>query len=675
MTDAIPEADQLEPLLALSRACGADPAVVLAGGGNTSVKADGTIYVTASGTALATVGPADFVPMDATRLRAVLEGDLPADPREREELLNRRIRGCVLEPWRHPKPSIECILHALIPAAFVVHTHPAEANTLSCCVRGRELAAELFGDDLLWQDYADPGHGLAAALREGIADWSARTGRAYPPAILIQNHGLFAAAETADGIRQVMDRILGGRVAERAGGRAEPFGPVTRLEPEEAARQLLLLAPALRGLLSETPRRAVVRFDDDPDVLRLAGAEGGEAATEAGPLGPDHIAYAGSFPLWFDPVPGEAADQLVPRLREAIESHRARRGFLPTIVLARGLGLFAAGPSVREAETARAVYRNVIDVAAGAQRLGGIHGMSDAGRRFVEGWETEGYKAAAARAAPLPRAAGRVALVTGAAQGFGLEIARALVREGACVLLGDINAEGARAAARTLSDDYGAGRAGGAGLDVADARSLREAVRLAVRLWGGLDLLVANAGVLRAGSVLSQSEDEIDFVTAVNYKGYVLSVQAVAPVMAVQHAARPETWSDIIQVNSKSGLAGSNRNFAYAGSKFGGIGLTQSFALELVDSGIKVNAVCPGNFYDGPLWSDPENGLFVQYLRAGKVPGATTVEDVRRAYEARSPIHRGCTAEDVMHAILYLMDQQFETGQALPVTGGQIMLH
>jgi len=126
-------------------------------------------------------------------------------------------------------------------------------------------------------------------------------------------------------------------------------------------------------------------------------------------------------------------------------------------------------------------------------------------------------------------------------------------------------------------------------------------------------------------------------VTGVNYKGYFNCVQKAAGVLAVQHTARPSYTSDIIQINSKSGLVGSNRNSAYAGSKFGGIGLTQSFALELIEDGIKVNAVCPGNFFDGPLWSDPENGLFVQYLRSGKVPGAKTIGDVRRAYEARIP--------------------------------------
>ena len=144
--------------------------------------------------------------------------------------------------------------------------------------------------------------------------------------------------------------------------------------------------------------------------------------------------------------------------------------------------------------------------------------------------------------------------------------------------------------------------------------------------------------------------------------------------MKIQYKYAPSEYFDIVQVNSKSGLEGSNKNFAYAGSKFGGIGLVQSFALELVEFNIKVNAVCPGNFLDGPLWSDPEKGLFVQYLNSGKVPGAKTVDDVRKAYEAKVPMNRGCFPHDVAVAIMYCMEQKYETGQAIPVTGGQVML-
>ena len=163
-------------------------------------------------------------------------------------------------------------------------------------------------------------------------------------------------------------------------------------------------------------------------------------------------------------------------------------------------------------------------------------------------------------------------------------------------------------------------------------------------------------------------------ITAVNYTGFFICVKAVVPVMKLQHRWNPRHFMDIVQINSKSGLAGSNRNFAYAGGKFGGIGLVQSFALELVEDNIKVNAICPGNFFEGPLWSDPETGLFVQYLRAGKVRGARTIEDVKRFYEEKVPMKRGTRVEDVMRALFAIVEQLYETGQAVPVTGGQVML-
>ena len=192
--------------------------------------------------------------------------------------------------------------------------------------------------------------------------------------------------------------------------------------------------------------------------------------------------------------------------------------------------------------------------------------------------------------------------------------------------------------------------------------------------FGAVDVFISNAGVLRAGSLDDLTPEQFDFVTSINYKGYFNCAKAVSPVMKAAAACDEAYFADIIQVNSKSGLRGSKANYAYAGSKFGGVGLTQSFALELAPFRIKVNSICPGNYYDGPLWSDPENGLFVQYLRAGKVPGAASVEDVRQYYLAQVPMRKGCTPEDVTRAILYAIEQTGETGQAIPVTGGQVML-
>ncbi len=276
---------------------------------------------------------------------------------------------------------------------------------------------------------------------------------------------------------------------------------------------------------------------------------------------------------------------------------------------------------------------------------------------------------------PRPgRAAGKVAIVTGAAQGFGLEIAIDLADQGGSVVLADMNIELAEKAAARINEKNGKGAALAVKVNVTDGNSVADAVLATVKCFGGFDLFLANAGVLKAESVKTQTEKDFDFVGAVNYKGYFLCAQKAALVLAAQHSARPGRLSDIIQINSKSGLVGSNKNGAYAGSKFGGIGLTQSFAMELIEDGIKVNSICPGNFFDGPLWSDPANGLFAQYLRTGKVPGAKTVEDVKKFYEAKVPMGRGCRTADVMKAIYYIMEQEYETGQAIPVTGGQVML-
>jgi NAD(P)-dependent dehydrogenase (short-subunit alcohol dehydrogenase family) len=325
------------------------------------------------------------------------------------------------------------------------------------------------------------------------------------------------------------------------------------------------------------------------------------------------------------------------------------------------------------------VFEDLMKVSFHTRAFGGPRFLSPSEIEFIDTWEVESYRRSVSRgAASRGRLEGRTALVTGAAQGFGKGIAEGLFRESANVVLVDLNAQAGRALEAALNAqavDAGVPhRALFVAADVTSSPSLEAVALECTRAFGGLDLLVSNAGVLRAGSLEEMTPESFDFVTRVNYTGYFLSVKALSPLMKLQHRFRPAWMTDIVQINSKSGLAGSNRNFAYAGGKFGGIGLTQSFALELVEHGIKVNAVCPGNFFEGPLWSDPEKGLFVQYLRAGKVPGAKTVEDVRRHYESRVPMGRGCRVEDVVRAILYIVEQEYETGQAVPVTGGQVML-
>ncbi len=268
------------------------------------------------------------------------------------------------------------------------------------------------------------------------------------------------------------------------------------------------------------------------------------------------------------------------------------------------------------------------------------------------------------------RLAGKITIVTGAAQGFGKGIAEELYKEGATVIIADMNQPLAEQVAKEMGE-----RAVAIPVNVSDEESVAALVQQTVEKFGGLDIMMANAGVVRSGPLATFEKKDMEFVTSINYIGLFLSCKYAAMIMEAQHEADPDAMFDIIAMSSKSGLEGSNKNFAYAGSKFGTIGLVQSWALELAAYNVKVNAICPGNYLDGPLWSDPEKGLFVQYLQAGKVPGAKTVEDVRRFYEAKVPMNRGCLPVDVARAVMYCVEQKYETGQAIPVTGGQVMLN
>jgi len=269
----------------------------------------------------------------------------------------------------------------------------------------------------------------------------------------------------------------------------------------------------------------------------------------------------------------------------------------------------------------------------------------------------------------------KIAIVTGGAQGFGGGIAELLYAQGANVVVADLNEEVGRKMVEKLNSKKQTNQAIFVKANVVSPESVEEMVAATVKQFGGLDVIISNAGILRAGGLDEMTPEIFSLMTDVNYKGYFLCAKYASAVMKIQSQFKDDYFTDIIQINSKSGLKGSNRNFAYAGGKFGGIGLTQSFAMELMPHKIKVNSICPGNFFEGPLWSDPGKGLFVQYLKAGKVPGAEDVEDVKAFYEKQVPAGRGCRVIDVVRAIFYVMEQEYETGQAIPVTGGQNMLN
>jgi len=269
----------------------------------------------------------------------------------------------------------------------------------------------------------------------------------------------------------------------------------------------------------------------------------------------------------------------------------------------------------------------------------------------------------------------KVVIITGGAQGFGAGIADEFFKEGANLVIADENSKIGTALVEKYNSQSKPNQAFFVKTDVSELESVENLVTSTVMHFGGIDVMISNAGILRAGGLDEMTAETFALMTKVNYAGYFNCAKTSAAVMKLQYKYDQNRYFDIIQINSKSGLKGSNKNFAYAGGKFGGIGLTQSFALELMPFNIKVNSICPGNFFDGPLWSHPETGIFIQYLKAGKVPGAKNIEDVKKFYENQVPAGRGCGILDVARAAFYAIEQEYETGQAIPVTGGQNMLH
>jgi len=653
---------EIKELIEISRFYGSDREYVIAGGGNTSFKDDRTIWVKASGQPLAELTEGGLVALSREKLLEISNKRYSDDPVEREDQVKTDLFKSIIDTSRNLRPSVETSLHEMIRYRFIVHLHPTLINGILCSRNAKNITLELFGDRILFLPYTDPGYTLYKKLESEIILWRKKF-QSDPKIIFLENHGVFVGADTTDEIRDIYRDII--TTIEK---KVPQLSDVENLPCNPLMHKIL---PSIRMLLSEG-RPKVIRCRHNTLIAKYYENRK-EFNKISLPLIPDTIVYCKTRYLYIEQT--STPEKTIDSIRYQLPRFKDEYGYLPKVIVIKNMGAFAVDESSQSAETVLDVYEDLIRISHYASQCGGIKFLTPEQVAFIDQWEVENYRRkVAGSGSGENKIANKIAIITGGAQGFGAGIAESLYRLNLNVVIADLNEEAGRAFVTGLKDIKSTGKAVFIKTDVSDPVSVKELVAATVNEFGGLDIMISNAGILKAGGLDEMEPDLFSMTTKINYGGYYHCAKYASEVMRQQNREKPEYFTDIIQINSKSGLRGSNRNFAYAGAKFGGIGLTQSFALELAPFRIKVNSICPGNFYEGPLWSDPKNGLFVQYLKTGKVRGARSVDDVKKFYEDQVPLKRGCKLEDVVKALLYIVDQEYETGQAVPVTGGQVML-
>ena len=652
---------EISELISISKYYGNNKEFAIAGGGNTSYKEIDKIWIKASGQSLAGINEESLVVLDREQLREISRKEYAEDPFTRENQVKDDLMRSTIEPGKNLRPSVETSLHELIAYKFVVHLHPTLINGLLCSRHARNMTQNLFGNKVLFVAYTEPGYTLFKKLEAEILIYREKFAE-DPQIIFLENHGAFVSADSTEEIKNIYSEII-----HKIGEQVKPPGENIELPYNTVMNAVL---PAIRMMLSEENPK-VVRYRHNT-LISMYYKNQQEFHKISLPVIPDQIVYCKTKYLYIEH--SSDSEKILDSFRMQLDHFVKEYGYIPRIIVIKDMGVFAVDENYASAETALDVYEDFIKICYYSSFFGGTKFFSPEESAFIDHWEVEDYRRKVSYGIRSKNnVQNKTAIVTGGAQGFGAGIAEALFKLNMNVIIADLNEEKGQALENRLNATNSSSHAVFVKTDVADPVSVKNLIIHAVKEFGGLDIMVSNAGILKAGGLDEMTPDVFSEITNVNYTGYFLCTKYASEVMKLQNLEKQEYFTDIIQINSKSGLRGSNRNFAYAGSKFGGIGLTQSFALELAPFRIKVNSICPGNFYEGPLWSDPQTGLFVQYLKAGKVTGAKTIDEVRKFYEDLVPLKRGCRLEDVMKALLYVVEQKYETGQVIPVTGGQVM--
>jgi rhamnulose-1-phosphate aldolase/alcohol dehydrogenase len=671
--------DGLDALVYRSNLLGADRSVANQGGGNTSAKGvvvdhagreQRVLWVKGSGTDLATIARGGF---------AALRLDEVEPLRSREAMEDATmvdyLRRCALAPDQ-PRPSIETLLHAFVGAAHVDHTHPDAVIALTSTPNGRSLADEAFGDEAVWLDYQRPGFDMSKRIAELLdANPSAR-------AVLLERHGLVTWGSTAEeAYKSTIEFVARAAEAVDSAG-AGRFGLGGRASVELGESECLALLaqtlPTLRGSLLADADGVVLEVDRSPAAVAFASSARAPEVSQVGAPCPDHLINTKHKPLAvvFDPA-SDGAAELSAAMRRGVEEYGAwyrayyarhvddeTRQFPldpvgPRVTVIPGVGIVTSGLDAGKARTTRDLYHRAIIVEDAADALGGFRSLSEGEAFAVEYWPLERFKLA--QALPPRELSGRVAVITGGASGIGRATARLLASRGAHVVVADLNGDGARDVAEELVATYGTRRGLAVETDVTSEGDVQELIRRTVLEYGGLDVLVASAGLATSAAVTATTLEDWELTYAVLARGYFLAAREAFRVLIEQGRG-----GSIVFVGSKNSLVAGSNAAAYSSAKAAALHLGRCLAEEGGPHGIRVNTVNPDAVIQGSsIWSSD--------WKAERASTYGVSEDeLQTYYQDRTKLGVAVLPEDVAEAIAFFVGPRSEksTGNVVNVDGG-----
>lgn len=665
----------LEQLVYRSNLIGADRSVCNIYGGNTSTKTTvkdfrgrdvEVMYVKGSGSDLGSMQAKHFTGLALEDIRPLIERESMTD----EEMVEY-LGHCMIDS-KHPRASIETLLHAFLPYNHVDHTHPDAIISLCCADNGKELAREIYGDRFVWVPYVRPGFTLSKMIAESVF--------ANPNAelVLMEKHGLVTWGETSEECYTQTIKIINEAEAfiEAHVDEGSLFGGVKHPALAADVRREIVarIMPTLRGAVSDN-KKMILSYDDQEDVLAFVGGANSPELSQVGAACPDHLVHTKVVPLFIDWTPdAEDIDGLKAKLTEGVaaykeqyeqyfESNKNEGDVMfeaaPRVILIPGVGMINTGKSWALSQVSGALYHRAIAVMRGATSLGKFVSLSANESYNVEYWPLELYKLSLAPAET--EFSRKVAFITGGAGGIGSETARRLVSEGAHVVLADLNLEGAQKVAQEINDQYGANRAYALKMDVTDEAAVQSAYAEVAVQYGGVDIIVNNAGLATSSPFDETSLKEWNLNMNVLGTGYFLVAREAFKLMKQQGIG-----GSMVFIGSKNSVYAGKSASAYSSAKALEAHLARCIAAEGGEYGIRVNTILPDAILQGSaIW----NGSWRNERAAAY---GIEPDQLEEYYRKRTTLLVNIYPKDIAEGIAFFASSKSEktTGCMMTIDGG-----